>query len=127
MRCASATPKHSPTYEQVLALLDKDEQHDEEDLARALCNLAQCAYYQGKYDEAERYDLRVLAQREKSIGEKPLTGHILDHLVQIYEKQGRDPSLITSTRERAQRIREEAESQQRGSYLSEYQQKSYRF
>jgi tetratricopeptide (TPR) repeat protein len=116
-----------PYYEQVLALLEKDEEHDEGDLALAICNLAQCTYCQGKYDEAEQYDLRVLALREKLVGEKPLTGHILDHLVQIYEKQGRDPSLITSTKERAQRIREGAESQQRGSYMSEYHEKSYRF
>ena len=120
-----------PYYEKVLTLLEKDEEHDEKalalDLALAICNLAQCTYCQEKYDEAEQYDLRVLALREKHVGEKPLTGHILDHLVQIYEKQGRKPSLITSTRKRAQRIREKAEAKQRGSYISEYREKSYRF
>jgi tetratricopeptide (TPR) repeat protein len=76
-----------------------------DDLPAALCNLAQCAFFQGRYDLAESCDLRALALREQLFGETPPTGYVLEHLAQIYEKQGGKPDRINELEARVDRIR----------------------
>lgn len=93
-----------PYFEQAFICLEKYSKSDDNALTSALCRLAQCACYQGRYDEAERYDLQALALQEKVSGEEAVTGYILDHLVQIYEKQGNKQNLIEEMKQRVKPI-----------------------
>jgi len=88
-----------PFFEEELTVVETADPPDTFNLTLALCDLAQCAYYQGRYDEAEQYDLRALAIREKKFAKQLDAAH-LHHLVLIYEKQGNKQDLIKQTLER---------------------------
>jgi tetratricopeptide (TPR) repeat protein len=94
-----------PLFEEELTVAETADAPDTFHLTFALCDLAQCAYYQGGYDEAEQYDLRALAIREKKFAKQLDAAH-LHHLVLIYEKQGNKQDLIEQTRERLKLIGE---------------------
>jgi tetratricopeptide (TPR) repeat protein len=95
-----------------------------DDLPGALCNLAQCAFFQGRYDLAESCDLRILALREQLFGETAPTGYVLEHLVQIYEKQGGRSDRINELKGRVDQIRTAAGPSGYARERSEY---DYRF
>ncbi len=88
-----------PFFEEELTVAEAADWPDTFRLTLALCDLAQCAYCQGRYDEAEQYDLRALAIREKKYANRLDADH-LQHLILIYEKQGNKQELIEQTRER---------------------------